>query len=229
MILPRRYPVGRPTLPGARRYQQGGVAFASSVGESQEFVSLREYRPGDPLRKIHWRSWAKTGKPIVRENQDEYFVRHALILDTFLGSGREDLFEEAVSVAASFAASVLTQESLLDLLFVGDRTFCLTVGRGLGGAERMLEILACVEPCPGKSFSELRQSVLLRRPLMSGCIAVLLGLDEPRRELISALRASQVPVLPLVLVDSPDSSVPSGDGFIRLELGRVAQGVARLP
>ena len=64
---------------------------ASSVGESEEFVSLRDYRRGDPMRHIHWKSWAKTGKPIVKEFQDEFFVRHALILDTFAGgeqSGR---------------------------------------------------------------------------------------------------------------------------------------------
>src|SRR5205814_5457579 len=83
LILPKRYFLPPIDLPGKMKYQQGGVAMASSVGESEEFVSLRDYRPGDPLRHIHWKSWAKTGKPIVKEFQDEFFVRHALILDTF--------------------------------------------------------------------------------------------------------------------------------------------------
>ena len=65
------------------RYQEGGVALAANIGRSEEFVSLREYRHGDPVRHIHWRSWAKTGKPIVKEFEDEFFVRHALVLDTF--------------------------------------------------------------------------------------------------------------------------------------------------
>ena len=39
---------------------------------------------GDPLRKIHWRSWARRGKPVVKEYQEEYFSRIALVLDTFL-------------------------------------------------------------------------------------------------------------------------------------------------
>jgi uncharacterized protein (DUF58 family) len=56
---------------------------ASNIGQSEEFVSLREYRRGDPPRHIHWRSWAKAGKPIVKEFEDEFFVRHALVLDTF--------------------------------------------------------------------------------------------------------------------------------------------------
>ena len=44
---------------------------------------------------------------------------HALVLDTFTDEPHSEIFEEAVSVAASFACTVLTQESLLDLLFVG--------------------------------------------------------------------------------------------------------------
>ena len=86
LILPKRYPVPPIALPGALRYQEGGVALAANVGRSEEFVALRDYRHGDPLRHIHWRSWAKTGKPIVKEFEDEFFVRHALVLDTLTTS-----------------------------------------------------------------------------------------------------------------------------------------------
>jgi uncharacterized protein (DUF58 family) len=55
------------------KYQQGGVALASNVGQSDEFVALRDYRQGDPLRHIHWRSWARAGKPVVKEFEDEFF------------------------------------------------------------------------------------------------------------------------------------------------------------
>lgn len=96
LVLPRRYPLPPIALPGGRRYQQGGVAMASSVGDSEEFVSLREYRRGDPLRHIHWRSWAKVDKPIVKEFQDEFFVRHALILDTYLDHPTSPSFEGAI-------------------------------------------------------------------------------------------------------------------------------------
>ena len=87
LILPKRYPLPPIALPGVMKYQQGGVALASSVGRSEEFVSLRDYRPGDPMRHIHWKSWARTGRPIVKEFLDEFFVRHALVaLHPRLGS-----------------------------------------------------------------------------------------------------------------------------------------------
>jgi uncharacterized protein (DUF58 family) len=88
-------------------------------GESEEVVALREYRRGDSLRRVHWRSSARLGSLIVKEFQDEYFVRHALVLDTFCEAARDALFEEAVAVAASFACTVPDQDSLLDLMFVG--------------------------------------------------------------------------------------------------------------
>ena len=227
LILPRRYPVPRLALPGRRRYQQGGVALSSAVGDSQEFVSLRDYRPGDPLRRVHWKSLARTGKLIVKEHQDEYFVRHGLILDTFTSAPGE-VFEEAVSAAASFACSVLPQESLLDLLFVGSQAYCCTAGRGLGGAEKLLEVLAGVQPCADKDFEELRRSVILRHTELSGCIVILMGFDEPRRRFISELRALGVPVLALVIAVPSDSDGALPQGVHRLTPGRMAEGLARL-
>jgi uncharacterized protein (DUF58 family) len=232
LVLPRRYPVPRIQFPGNRKYHQGGVALASSVGDSEEFVSLREYQPGDPLRRIHWRSWAKTGKPIVTEHQNEFFVRHALVLDTFLDAEPSEVFEEAVSVAASLASTIPTQESLLDLLFVGPEAFCFTAGRGLGQTERMLEILACVRACPTARFSTLHQLVFQHHGLVSGCILVLVAWDEDRRRLVGALAAWGVPTL-VLLVTAADAVGPDPDsgesGTIhRLEVGRVGEGLARL-
>ena len=89
LVLPKRYSLPQVSLPGTRKYQPGGVALAYSVGDSQEFISMRDYRPGDPLRRIHWKSWAKTGRPVVKEYQDEFFVRHGLILDTFQNTEKE--------------------------------------------------------------------------------------------------------------------------------------------
>jgi len=63
-------------------------------GESEEFVAMREYRRGDSLRRVHWRSTARLGELVVKEYQDEYFVRHALVLDTFCEASRDTVFEE---------------------------------------------------------------------------------------------------------------------------------------
>ncbi|MCP4377432.1 MAG: DUF58 domain-containing protein, partial [bacterium] len=114
LVLPRRYPVPPFSLPGRRQYQPGGVTLASSIGDSQEFMGLREYRSGDSPRNIHWPSWARSGKPQIKEYQDEFFTRHALILDTFTDQSFDPCFESAISVAASLCESMQDGDSLLD-------------------------------------------------------------------------------------------------------------------
>jgi uncharacterized protein (DUF58 family) len=230
LVLPKRYGVPPLNLPGTRKYQPGGVALSSSIGESLEFESLRDYRPGDPIRRIHWRSWARTGKLIVKEFQDEYFVRHGLVLDTFPSSqAPPELFEEAVSVAASFACSVLTQESLLDLLFVGAEAYKFTAGRGLGGPEKMLEVLACVEPCTHRPFKDLHSNVISRHNSLSGCICVLLAWDEERQEFIRHLESLRIPVLAVVLAEASANPLTATPRNVHIvELGKIAEGLARL-
>ncbi len=228
VVLPKRYAMPDLALPGARKYQRGGVALASSVGDSEEFASLRDYRPGDPLRRIHWRSAARVGRPVVKEFQDEFFVRHALVLDTFAGRPESDVFEEAVSVAASVACSIQTQDSLLDLLFVGPETYCFTAGRGLGHTDRLLEVLAGVCPCPDRPFRTLHHAVLERYASLSGCIAVLLAWDQPRRDFVRHLRALGVPTRAFVVSESAAPATGAGDEVHRLEAGRIAEGLAHL-
>ena len=245
LILPKRYPLPPITLPGTRSYQRGGVSLATAIGESEEFVSLRDYRPGDPVRHIHWRSWARTGRPIVKEFQDEFFVRHALILDTFIDGRRESfdtgegvtspIFEEAISVAASFACTVGTQESLLDLLFVGPKAVCFTTGRGLGQAEQALEVLASVQPCAEEPFTVLQELVLRHAEAVCGCVCVFLGWDEPRRELVRQLRMRSLPVVVLILAEAREAkrlrdSIGSeaGENVLVLEVGMVAEELQAL-
>lgn len=235
LILPRRYPVPMLTLPGAQKHQEGGVAFAVSVGQSEEFVALRDYRHGDPLRHIHWRTWARAGKPVVKEFQDEFFVRHALVLDTFMEDPYAEVFEEAVSVAASFVCTIQTQESLLDLLFVGPQSYVLTAGRSLAHADQMLEILASVRTCPEKQFVALESLVLNHARVVSGCICVLVAWDEVRRKFIEELRGLGVPVLVVVIVPrGHETSLDPGpmrdqpERFHVLEVGQVERGLARL-
>ncbi|MFH1491507.1 MAG: DUF58 domain-containing protein [Pseudomonadota bacterium] len=234
LILPRQYPLPPIQMPGTRVYQPGGVAMASSIGDSEEFTSMRDYRPGDPPRRIHWKSWAKTGRPIVKEYQNEFFVRHALVLDTFQESEESEIFEEAVSVAASFACSIHTHDSLLDLMFVGTEAYCFTSGRGIAQTGKMLEILAAVRVCQDRPFHVLPPLVLERASLLSGCVCIFLAWDDERKTFIRRLEAMGIPVLALVVTeaDAPhpvDVDQKAGPEKLHfLQKGKIEEGLARL-
>jgi len=228
IALPRRYRLPQIALPGRRRFQQGGVTLATSVGDSEEFIGLREYRPGDPLQRVHWKSTARARAPIVKEYQDEFFERHALILDTSSARGEDDAFEEAVAVAASFVYAIDTRECLLDLLFVGGEVRTYTAGRGQLHMEHMLEVLAGVRASAAGEFERLSRAVLAQRRALSSCITVLLGWDAPRRDFVQALAASGLEVRVLV-VAPPDALSPAPPAnVVVLHPGEVEAGLARL-
>jgi uncharacterized protein (DUF58 family) len=229
VVLPRIHPVPALALPGARRFQRGGVSQSSTVGDSQEFVQLREYRLGDALRNIHWRSFARRGEPVVKEFQDEYFTRYALVLDTFASAAGEPAdaasFEAAVSIAASFVSALCTREALLDLMFVEDRAYRMTAGRGVGQPIELLRVLAAVEPAPHRDFALLAQQVLAQAPGLSACVTVLLGLDSPRSALVDGLR--QRGVQQLVLVTGPGPSAAHEPGVHWIDPRDVAGALRR--
>ncbi len=229
VVLPKRYRLPEVTLAGSRRYQHGGVSLASSVGDSEEFMSLRDYRPGDPLQRIHWKSFARSGDPVVREYHDEFFERHALILDTFCPSRMTTAFEEAVSIAASFAFTLDTQDCLLDLVFVGAEPYRFTAGRGQLHEGQLLEILAGVRPCADKPFSRLTESVTAQRGELSGCILILLAWDDERRRLVERLRSAGVPLIVMAVLEGESAIPPERPPWLKVLLpGRVQEGLAAL-
>ena len=84
LVVPSFHPLTSIHLPVAHRYQPGGISMTSRVGESPEYIGNREYLPGEPARRLDFRSWARLGRPVVREFQEEYFGRVALVLDTHI-------------------------------------------------------------------------------------------------------------------------------------------------
>ena len=84
-------------------------AFATG---SAEDVTVREYRRGDDLRRVHWRSSARVGELMVRREEQPWQSRATVFLDNRLvahrGQGVASSLEAAVSAAASVAVH-LTQ------------------------------------------------------------------------------------------------------------------------
>ncbi len=224
VVLPKRYRLPQVLLPAQRLLQPGGHALASSIGDSEEFLSLREYRPGDSLRRVHWKSFARTGEPVVKEFETEFFERHALVLDTG-AAGETEAFEEAVSIAASFVYTIDTQESLLDLVFVAGQPECHTAGRGEASNIHLLEILAGLEPSRPEDFDQLAREVLAMRGTLSSAVFVLLAWDEPRKKLVSALTASGLGVRVLLVADTPPADA---EGLLVLQPGKVEAGLMKL-
>lgn len=104
VVTPRVLPL--PAIPLSGGWQGAGEhrpqAFASG---SAEDVSVREYRRGDDLRRVHWRSSARTGDLMVRREEQPWEAHATVVLDNRVqshrGRGPASSFEAAVVAAAS--------------------------------------------------------------------------------------------------------------------------------
>jgi len=199
VVLPRRYRIPPIELPGGASYRVGSEANTNSIGTNGEFVGLRDYRDGDPMRLIHWKSWARTGKPIVKELEDTHYPRHGLVIDTFAGGTQDGAFEELISVAASFASGLDTRESLLDLMFIEDKAHRVTVGRGVERAEKLLEVLAGVALRDNDGFDDLANLVKQHNQDLGSCLVVLLGWDPRRAAFLAELRRGGILCVPVII------------------------------
>ncbi|MDB4620203.1 hypothetical protein OAG79_02815, partial [Akkermansiaceae bacterium] len=118
------------------------------------------------------------------------FPRYGLVLDTSLDESGPELFEEAVSVAASFVSTMDRERCLLDLMFVRDSPVVFTAGRGVARAEELMDVLARVEGSEGGNYDPLSEFVLRYAAEMTACVLVLTGWNQERREFVKKLRRS---------------------------------------
>jgi uncharacterized protein (DUF58 family) len=202
--LPKRYPIPPLSWVSERHFHRGGLALATTVGDSEEFIGLREYRPGDPLRHIHWRSFAKRGQPVVKVHQDEYFDRHALVIDTFLGHCAPSDFEAVISIAASFIQSERPSDSILDLVFIEQNVWRLTTGRGLSNNRQILLQLAQLEATQTDKFSDITSYMERYLDRLASVIMVGTTWGLTRQEFVNELRHRQLRCLALITPDDPD-------------------------
>ncbi|NOY80508.1 MAG: DUF58 domain-containing protein [Kiritimatiellaeota bacterium] len=227
LVYPGFTPLRRLDLPVGLRYQPGGISLSSKVGESMEFLGCREFRDGDNPRRIHWRSWARLGCPVVKEFREEYLCRAALVLDTAASnplwldvpglSPPDPGVEAAVSLTAAAADFLARRDFVIDLFAAGPEIYRFQGGRSLAYLDNMLDILACVRPHPGEPFAELIPVLVEEIAHLSSALVILVRWNERRRELLQRLAAAGVRTRALLVTAAkrPPKGLPGDVTLVR--------------
>jgi uncharacterized protein (DUF58 family) len=143
-IRPLEFPVSGSHLAGIDRPSP------AYFGGDVEFKRLREYVPGDNPKTIHWRSTARHGKLMVRDEERYEKKKATILLDTHPRSHPRALkrfvaLERAVSLAASAAVRLENEGILYRLALQNPAPTVTPPGRGEEHLRGILEILALVE------------------------------------------------------------------------------------
>ncbi len=208
-VVPRPANVLRLGMALATRHQPGGVALASKTGESMDLRGVRPYRKGDRVRDLSARTWARTGKPAVREYQEEYFTRVGVVLDCVAPRKRsartEEAFEAAVSLTGGVVAHLGRGDALVDLLVTGSEIHALTLGRSLGFLEQALDHLAAADQEANVDRSRLLERLAPYLARLSAVVMIVDGWDEAREAFVRGMEKSGVRVH-AVAVGAPAST-----------------------
>jgi uncharacterized protein (DUF58 family) len=154
-VRPRRYPLRM--LPTGRHRDLDGPTSERSEG-SATFHQLREYVPGDDLRRIHWRSSARVGKLQVKQLVDTTRPELVVILDNRASAIEPGDFEHAVDIAASVVQAALDEDYPTLLLFADETSDPDASGHTIAAVDR----LTAVALGRSDSLADLAQAIVAR-------------------------------------------------------------------
>lgn len=218
-ILPRRLDLGDVALPFLRPF--GATKGGSRIFEDQSrMAGVRDYRPGDPLKRIDWKATARRGALQSRlyDPSATATLVIALNADTFAHSweGYDPLLlERAVAVAGSIAA--IAEERGLAFGVItncshpgADRPIIVPSNRDPGQLSRVLEALAMVGSFTITTPEELLDQQARRLPL-GASVALVAAYMTPALALQAARMARDGTALALYWVgDEPPEHRPPG-------------------
>lgn len=149
---------------------QGGVSegyldySTRKRGESPDFLSTREYRPGDALYRIHWPSTARLRRYIVVEREEiadkTWVVALDLTRGTEKGTPPHTTLDVACRAISALLEEALRHQSAVALVAEGEQDLSLPLGLGQTHYYRIMEALARARSNCSKPFSRVLQEHL---------------------------------------------------------------------
>jgi uncharacterized protein (DUF58 family) len=195
--------VGR-LLDLARRHELGQAPTTLAAGRSEPYA-LREYRPGDPPHKIHWKATARHGRLISRDDTWEHGSRVTVLLDCGRAMASVDesrgKLDHALSAALALARVASGRGDRVTLIAFSDRVERIVRLRpsGAGVAEAYAALFdleaRLAEPAYDLAAEAARESGGRRAIVVLLTSVVDLAAAELLREALVALARRHRPVL----------------------------------
>ncbi|MBN1825156.1 MAG: DUF58 domain-containing protein [Candidatus Eisenbacteria bacterium] len=161
-------------------------------GFSVEFAEHRQYMPGDPLRHVDWKVYAKSDKFYVKEYEEETNLRAYLLLDASgsmgYGSGAVTKFVYAAQLAAALSYLMLRQRDSVGLVLFDKEVRRFLAPRASGvHLHRILRELEGASPSEETNTAgALRR--LTERIRRRGLVILLSDLMDDPDQVLTALR-----------------------------------------
>ena len=207
-------------LPVALRFQKEGDSRVSKVGESLDFFGNREFREGDDPRHIDWIGSARSGEIIIKEFQQEYLSRIAIIVDTYVPPVNSFQFsfrkkpdfaelEACLSLSSALIDYLTRGEYVVDIFATGMDVYHFKAGRHLCCFDDIMDILASLELNHQLPISEISSSIIEEISSIGSVVVLLQGWDKEREKLINRLNNYGIATKAIIIGNKEKISSPS--------------------
>ena len=160
-------------------------------GEGIEFADLRQFAPGDPLKRVNWRASARRGDLWVNESHPERNTDVILFVDSFAEArlGGESTLDVAVRATAVLADAYASRRDRVGLIGYGGILRWLTPGTGAVQLHRIIDALLDTEVVLSYYWKEI--DLIPRRVLPAKALVIALSplLDQRSVGALVDLRA----------------------------------------
>jgi len=192
LVYPRTVDLSADVLTGA---EENTSALPRHTAEGIDFRGTREYRPGDDLRRIHWRSTARHGKPVVVEYEEPTAADLFLVLDACAahvwGDGPDNSFETGVTTVASLVRHELNRAAAVGAYLGSEAPVLLPMTDDRHRLRAFYEALALVEADARRSFGRVLEAAAEVAPRHTRVVVVTPGAAPggDARETLAGLEA----------------------------------------
>jgi uncharacterized protein (DUF58 family) len=222
-VTPRIVSLTRPPVGGTwlGDSEQGRRSIAAS---GEDDVAPRDYRMGDSLRRVHWRSTARRGELMVRREEQFWRNTATLFLDTRRAAYSAAMFELAVTAAASIGVHLAGEG--FEARLVTDLGEVPSQG---AFSDTLLETLAVVKP---SRAAGLEAGVADLGTVGGQVIAVLGEVSAEQVRELAATRRGNAPAMALLLVEEGARDTAATTAQVLIGAGwqvAVVPDAARLP
>ena len=224
-VTPAIIPLTPLSAAGAWRGSESVLRSAAAAGDHD--VATREYRHGDDLRRVHWRSTARRGELMVRREEQPHELQATVLLDVrghgHRGMGVSASLEWAVTAAASVVV-LLTSCGYAVRLVTDGLDLGWTGRRHDAGLTGLLDRLAVIGAAPASSLPDAVATVARRGG--DGLLVAILGeVDETLVRPLAALPGLGTAGLALLIDTTQWFHLPPRQAE---QIRKGAQGASRL-
>jgi uncharacterized protein (DUF58 family) len=218
LVCPRVHDILAPRQAGGQLVASVETAHArAQAADGEDFLTLREYEVGDDLRRVHWRSTARVGDLMIRQDEAQWRARAIVVLDTRPGAHDAKSFETAIEATASVVDRLTRMRRRVEVIASNGQSLGAPTARA-GWA--VMDRLATIQPGGEDRLAGLLASLRAHRRAAL-VVAVVGSLGAVELDALGALTAHGTAVMVATRTGTqPPPALLTWSGLVAVDASR---------